>query len=60
MKIGLKKPGVNIPKLTVAKMKKLDGVTLHEKLRLDLYFVYRKQLMEIKITEYIICRQEAF
>ena len=24
---------------------------LHEKLRLDLYFVYRKQLMEIKITE---------
>ena len=43
MKIRLEKPEVNIfQSLWVAKMKKLDGGALHEKLRLDLYFVFRK------------------
>ena len=60
MKIRLEKPAVNILKLTGDKNKKSRRGALHEKLRLDLYFVYRKHSMEIKITEYVICRQEAF
>ena len=60
MKIRLEKPAVNILKLTGDKNEKSRLGTLHEKLRLDLYFFYRKHWMEIKITEYVICRQEAF
>ena len=50
MKIRLEKPAVNISKLTGGKNEKPKWGALHEKLRLDLYFVYRKQWMEIKIT----------
>ena len=50
MKIPIEKPPVNISKLTVGKNKKARRGAMHEKLRLDLYFVYRKQWMEIKIT----------
>ena len=56
MKIWLEKPAVNIPKLTVYKNENARRGTLHEKLWLDLYFVYRKHWIEIKITEYVICR----
>ena len=59
MKIRLEKPAVNISKLTGCKNEKARGGALHEKLRLDLYFVYWKYWMEMKITEYVICRQEA-
>ena len=41
-------------------MKKTRWGALHEKLRLDLYFVYRKNWMETKITGYVVCQQEAF
>ena len=43
MKIRLEKPAVNISKLTGGKNEKPRWGALHEKLRLDLYFVYRKQ-----------------
>ena len=40
MKIRLEKPEVNIFQgLRVAKMKKLDGGALHEKLRLDFFLL---------------------
>ena len=38
MKIRLEKPAVNISKLTGGKNEKARRGTLHEKLRLDLYF----------------------
>ena len=60
MKIRLEKPAVIISNLTGGKNEKARRGALHEKLRLDLYFFYREQRMEIKITEYVICRQEAF
>ena len=60
MKIWLEKPAVNISKLRGGKNEKARRGALHEKLRQDLYFAYRKHWMEIKITEYVICRQEAF
>ena len=60
MEIRLEKPAVNILKLTGGKNEKARRGTLHEKLRSDLYFVYRKCWMEIKITEYVIWKQEAF
>ena len=60
MKIRLEKPAVNISKLTGGKNEKPRRGALHEKLRLNLYFVNRKHCMEIKIIEYVICRQEAF
>ena len=60
MKIRPEKPAMNISKLTGGKNEKARRGALHEKLRLDLYFVYRKYWMEIKITEYVICRQETF
>ena len=61
MKIRLEKPAVSISKLTGGKNEKVrrGGGALHEKLWLDLCFVYRKQRMEIKITDYVICRPEA-
>ena len=43
MKIPIEKPPVNISKLAVGKNKKARRGAMHEKLRLDLYFVYRKQ-----------------
>ena len=49
-----------ISKLTSGKNGKARGGTLNEKPRLNLYFVYRKHCMEIKINEYVICRQESF
>ena len=45
---------MNISKITGGKNKKARRRALNEKLRLDLRFVYRKHLMEIKITEYVI------
>ena len=60
MKMRLEKPIVNISKLTGGKNEKPRRGTLHEKLWLDLYFVYRKHWMEIKIIEYVICWKEAF
>ena len=42
MKIRLEKPAVNISKLTGGKNEKARRGALHEKLRLDLYFAYRK------------------
>ena len=42
MTIQLEKPAVNISKLTGGKNEKSRLGALHEKLRLDLYFVYRK------------------
>ena len=60
MKIRLVKSAMNISKLTGDKNEKARRWALHEKLRLDLYFVYRKHGMEIKITEHVTCRQEAF
>ena len=42
MKIQLKKSAVNISKLTGGKNEKARRGPLHEKRRLDLYFVYRK------------------
>ena len=42
MKIRLEKLAVNISKLTGGKNEKPRRGALHEKLRLDLYFVYRK------------------
>ena len=42
MKIRLEKPAMNISKLTGGKNEKAKRGTLHEKLWLDLYFVYRK------------------
>ena len=57
MKIRLEKLAVNISKLTGGKNENPRRGTLHEKLRLDLHFVYRKHRMEIKIIEYVICRQ---
>ena len=44
----LEKPAVNISKLTGGKNEKPRQGTLHKKLWLDLYFVYRKHCMEIK------------
>ena len=55
MKIRPEKPAMNISKLTGGKNEKASREALHKKLRLDLYFVYRKYWMEIKITEYVIC-----
>ena len=55
MKIRLEKIAVNISKLTGGKNEKPRRGDLHEKLWLDLYFVYRKQVMEIKVIEYVIC-----
>ena len=43
MKIRLEKPAVNISKLMGGKNEKARRGALHEKLRIDLYFVYRKQ-----------------
>ena len=60
MKIRLEKPAVNISKLRGGKNEKARWGALHKKLWLHLYFVYRKHRMEIKITEYVICRQENF
>ena len=60
IKIRLEKPAVNISKFTGGKNEKARRGGLHKKLRLDLYFVYRKYYMEIKITEYVVCQQEAF
>ena len=60
MKIRPEKPAVNISNLPGGKNEKARRGALHEKLPLDLYFFYRKQWMEIKITEYVTCRQEAF
>ena len=60
MKIRLEKPAVSISKLTGGKNEKARRGALHDKLWLDLCFAYRKQWMEIKITEYVICRQEGF
>ena len=66
MKIRLEKPAVNISKLTGGENEKVRrgggrrGGGLHGKLWLDLCFVYRKQRMEIKITDYVICRPEVF
>ena len=67
MKIRLEQPAVNISNLTRGKNEKArravgsrGGEALREKHWLDLYFVYRKHSMEIKITEYVTCRQEAF
>ena len=60
MKIRLEKLTENISKVTGGKNEKPRRGALHEKLRLNLYFVYRKHRMEIKITEYVICRQEVF
>ena len=60
MKIRLEKVAVNISKLTGGKNEKPRRGALLEKLLLDLYFVYRKNWMEIKIIEYVICWQEAF
>ena len=42
MKIGLERPAVNISKLTDGKNEKARRGALHEKLQLDLYFVYWK------------------
>ena len=42
MKIRLEKPAVNISKLVSDKNKKARWEALHEKLRADLYLVYRK------------------
>ena len=60
MKILPEKLALNISKITGDKNEKPRRGSLQEKLRLDLYFVYRKHRMEIKIIEYAICRQEAF
>ena len=51
MKIRLEKLAVNISKLTSGKNVKPRRGSLHEKRRLWL---------EIKLTEYVICQQEAF
>ena len=51
---------MNISKRMGDKNEKPRRGALHEKLRLVLYFVYRNHSMEIKIIEYVICRQEAF
>ena len=37
-------------------MKNPDG----GKLQLDLYFVYKKHRVEIKVTEYVVRQQEVF
>ena len=60
MKIRLEKTAVNISKLRGGKNGKTrrERGALHEKLRVDLYFAYRKYSMEIKITEYVICKQD--
>ena len=42
MKIPLEKPAANISNLTDGKNEKARREALHEKLRLDLCFVYRK------------------
>ena len=42
MNVRLEKPAVNISKLTVGKNEKARREALHEKLQLDLHFVYRK------------------
>ena len=42
MKIRLEKPAMNISKFTGGKNDKPRRGALHEKLRLDLYFAYRK------------------
>ena len=42
MKIRLEKPAVNISKFTGGKNEKNKRGALHENLRLDLYFAYRK------------------
>ena len=42
IKIRLEKPAVNISKLTDGKNEKSRRGALHERLRLDSYFVYRK------------------
>ena len=42
MKIRLENPAVNISKPTGGKNEKSTREALHEKLWLDLYFVYRK------------------
>ena len=42
MKTRLKKPAMNISELTGDKNEKSRPGALHEKLLLDLYFVYRK------------------
>ena len=55
MKVRLEKLAVNISKLTGGKNEKPRRGALHKKLRLDLYFVYRKHGMEIKVIEYVIC-----
>ena len=60
MKILLENPAVSITKLTGGKNVKAWRGALYEKLGLDLSFVYRKHWMEIKITEHVICRKEAF
>ena len=50
MRIRLEKPAVDIWKLMGGKNEKARRRALHEKLRLDLYFVYRKHWMEVKAT----------
>ena len=42
IKIRLEKRAVNISKITGGKTEKFRRGPLHEKLRLDLYFVYKK------------------
>ena len=46
----LKKPAMDTSNFIGGKNEKARLGALHEKLRLDLYFVYRKYLMEIKIA----------
>ena len=58
MKSRLGKVAVNISKLTGGKIEKARRGVLHGKLRLDLYFVYRKHWLEIKIIEYVVCRKK--
>ena len=60
MKIRLDKPAANNFKAYRGKNEIAKRGTLHEKLRLDLYFAYRKYWIESKITECVICKQEAF
>ena len=43
MKIRLEKPAMNISEVTGSKNEKARRGALHQKRRLELYFVYRKQ-----------------
>ena len=58
-KFRLEKPAVNISRLTGGRNENAGPGTLHEKKKLYVFF-YRKHQMEIKITEYVMCQEEAF